>query len=88
MKSWIAEIIDEELLSHLYLHETNAEFIERICSLCLDEIESRKGFSPKGFGDDVIAEIEDQVVEIFRVKTYGHYNLQSFRKTNLKKRVG
>lgn len=87
MKSWIAEIVDEELLSDLYMHETSKEFIERVCSICLDEIESKKGYSPKGFGYDVIEEIELEVIEVFRVKTYGFYNLQEFRQKNLKKRI-
>ncbi len=87
MKSWIADIVDEELLSHLYLRETNSEFIERVCSICLDEIECRRGYSPTGYGADVIEEIENQVTEIFRVKIYGHFNIQEYRKLQLKKRV-
>ncbi|MEQ1722776.1 MAG: hypothetical protein ABL930_06340 [Pseudobdellovibrio sp.] len=87
MKSWIAEIVDEELLSQMHLHESNSDFIERVCSICLDEIESRRGYSPAGFGADVIDEIENQVTEIFRIKIYGHYNLQEFRKHQLKKQL-
>lgn len=87
MKSCIAELIDEEILSHLHQHETNAQFIERICQLCLDEIESSKGFSPRGFGADVIDEIELEVTEVFRMKTYGYFNLQDYRQKHLKKRI-
>ncbi|MEK6627916.1 MAG: hypothetical protein AABY53_04770 [Bdellovibrionota bacterium] len=87
MKSWIAEIVEEELFSQMYLNETNNEFIERVCGICITEIESAKGYSPKGFGADVISEIEHQVTEVFRVKTYGHYNLQAYRKNQLKKRA-
>lgn len=87
MKSWIAELIEEEILSNQHLHETNAEFIERICGMCLDEIESNKGFAPTGFGDDVVEEIEQEVTEIFKMKTYGHFNLQAYRKSQLKKRA-
>lgn len=88
MKSCIAELIDEEILSHLHQHETNDEFIERICGLCLDEIYSNKGFAPKGYGADVIEEIELQVTEVFRMKTYGYYNIQEYRQIHLKKRIG
>jgi hypothetical protein len=87
MKTWIADLIDEELLSPIISHETNAEFIERVCGLCLDEIESKKGFSPLGFGDAVIEEIEAEVTEIFRIKTYGFYNLAMYRQYKLKRRV-
>ena len=88
MKSYIAELMDEEILSHLHGVETNEEFIQRICTLCLDEIESTKGFSPRGYGADVIEEIELEVAEVFRMKTYGFFNLQDYRKKHLKKRIG
>jgi hypothetical protein len=88
MKSCIAELIDEEILSHLHQHETNEQFIERICRLCIDEIYNNKGFAPKGFGADVVDEIELEVVEVFRMKTYGYYNLQDYRQKQLKKRIG
>lgn len=87
MKTWIANLMDEELMSQAMLHETNEEFIQRICSLCLDEIESRKGYSPVGFGVDVILEIEQEVAEIFRIKTYGYYNLVDYKTKQLKKRI-
>lgn len=87
MKTNIAELIDEELLSDLYLNETNEQFIARICDLCLDEIEQNKGFAPSGFGKDVVEEIELEVTEIFRMKTYGYYNLLDYRKSQLKKRI-
>lgn len=87
-KSYIAELMDEEIFSHLHQNETNEEFIQRICELCLDEIESTKGFSPSGYGADVISELEMEVTEVFRVKTYGFYNLQEYRKSHLKRRIG
>ncbi len=88
IKSCVVELIDEEILSHLYPHETNEQFIERICELCLDEIEAKKGFSPMGFGIDVVDEIELEATEVFQAKTYGHYNLAEYRKHHLKKRLG
>ena len=87
MKSWIADLVDEELLSHQFLNESNQDFIERICSLCLDEIENNKGYAPNGFGDDVIEEIEQEVTEVYKIKTYGFYSLKEYRKHHLKKRV-
>jgi hypothetical protein len=87
MKTWIADLVDEELLSQMYLHETNSEFIARICTLFLDEIDTRKGYSPAGYGEDVFEEIENQVTEVFRIKIYGFYNLQEYRKHHLKKQL-
>jgi hypothetical protein len=86
-KSLIAELIDEEILSHLHLHETNDEFIQRICELCIDELERNRKYSPRGFGADVISEIEMEVTEVFRMKTYGYYNLQDYRNSQLRKRI-
>lgn len=87
IKSCVVELIDEEILSPLYPNETNEEFIERICELCLDEIEAKKGFAPMGFGTDVVGEIELEATEVFRAKTYGHYNLAAYRQHHLKKRL-
>lgn len=87
MKSWIAEIVEEELLSQQYLHETDQDFTDRVCLICIDEIERNKGFAPNGFGEDVVSEIELEVQEIFKIKTYGYFNLQDYRKQQLKKRV-
>ena len=83
----IATIMDEELLPHSLVDETNFEFIQRVCALCLDEIELSKGFSPMGFGEDVVNEIELAVTEVFKMKTYGFYNLSAYRNAQLKRRV-
>lgn len=87
MKSWIADIVDEELVSQLFFYESNDDFIQRVCEICITEIENAKGYSPAGYGADVLAEIERQVTEVFKIKTYGHYNLQEYRKSLLLKRV-
>ena len=87
MKTLISHLIEEELLpSHLVI-ETNIEFIQRICAMCLDELELNKAYSPIGFGEDVVNEIELAVAEVFTMKTYGFYNLNTYRKEQLKKRV-
>ena len=83
----IVEIMEEELLPPHITGESNFEFIQRVCALCLDELENSKAFSPMGFGEDVVNEIELMVIEVFKVKTYGYYNLNAYRQANLKKRV-
>jgi hypothetical protein len=87
MKTLISNIIDEEILPQKIENETNFEFIQRICALCLDELEGRKAYSPIGFGEDVIDEIEQEVTEVFKIKTYGYYNLSAYRQAVLKKRI-
>lgn len=88
MKTLISNIIDEELHPHKIEDETNFEFIQRVCALCLDELESKKAYSPLGFGEAVIDEIEQEVTELFKIKTYGFYNLSAYRQAKLKKRIG
>ncbi len=87
MKTLIAHLIEEELLLSHIIDESNSEFIEKICAMCLDELELNKGYSPLGFGEDVVNEIELAVTEVFKMKTYGFYNLSAYRKEHLKKRV-
>ena len=87
IKACVTELIDEEILSPLYPNESNDDFVDRICQLCLDEIELEKGFSPLGLGLDVITEIEMIVVEAFRAKIYGYFNLSDYRQSQLKKRL-
>lgn len=87
MKSLIVDIIEEELLPANIVQESNIEFIQRVCALCLDELEIKKAFSPIGFGEDVVNEIELAVTEVFKMKTYGFYNLNTYRQAQLKKRV-
>ena len=73
MKTLISQIIDEELLAPCLITESNDEFIRRICSICLTEIENNIGFSPLGYGLDVINEIELIVSEVFKIKTYAYF---------------
>jgi hypothetical protein len=88
MKTMIAHLIEEELHQSHLSDETNQEFIQRICAMCLDEIEAGgKAYSPMGFGEDVINEIELAVTEVFKMRIYGHYNLKAYRKAYLMKRI-
>lgn len=84
MKYLIAHLIDEEIMSTTNLGESNQDFIDRICDLILQEIAEMKAYAPAGFGYEVVDEIEQEVTEIFRKKTYGHYNLTSYRLSILK----
>lgn len=87
MKSLIVEIIEEELLPPNIVRESNSEFIQRVCALCLGELEVARAFSPLGFGEDVANEIELAVTEVFRMKTYGFYDVNDYRQAQLKKRI-
>lgn len=90
MKSMIANLIDEEIFNSNYLTESDEEFIKRICNHIFHEISYLKKLAPTNFNEEVIGEIEDQVLEVFKIKTYGYSNLQHYRKVHRAKptRVG
>jgi hypothetical protein len=90
MKSMIANLIDEEIFNSHFLSESDADFMKRICNQIFEEISYLKKFSPTEYNDEILEEIEDQVLEVYKTKTYGHLNLQHYRKVHRPKakRVG
>ena len=82
MKSMIAHIIDEEIFNSQYIAESGSEFIERICAHIYSEVKYLKKFTPTEFNDDILKEIESQVKEVFKIKTYGYSSLYHCRKVH------
>jgi len=81
MKTEIAKIIDAELNSLTSWNETNTDFIRRVCQIYMDMVHTKKGYTTPSLLKEVLEEVEIEAVEIFRVKTYGHYNLASYRRS-------
>ncbi len=90
MKSTIAHLIDEEILNSNYLLENEDEFIQRICNLIYSEMSYLKKIAPTEINQEVAEEIEDQVLEVYKIKTYGYSSLQQYRKVHRAKitRIG
>ncbi len=90
MKSMIANLIDEEIFNSHYILESDAEFIQIICIHIFQEISFLRKLTPSEHHQEILEEIEDQVLEVFKVKTYGYLNLQQYRKIHRAKaaRVG
>lgn len=86
MKSQIAQIMDEHLFSDDPVSETSSEFIDRICHLYLNLIESQRLYSIPQFEESVIEEIQDEAISVFRTKIYGYYNLTHYRQMLLLRR--
>lgn len=82
MKSMIANLIDEEILNSHFLLESDADFMKRICNHIFQEISHLKTMAPSEHSQEVFEEIEDQVLEVFKIKTYGYLNLQHYRKVH------
>ncbi len=81
----ILQIIEEEIKSTHNLSETADQFIERVTQLFVDEFHHLKKYAPLGLYVDVIEEVQQEVLNMYRVKTYGHYSLQSYRIALLQK---
>lgn len=90
MKLMIANLIDEEIFNSNYLLESEEDFIKRICQHIYQEVSYLKKITPTDYNQEVAHEIEDQVLEVLRIKTYGHSSLQQYRKVHRAKptRVG
>lgn len=85
MKTMILQIIEEEIKATHNLSETADQFIERITQLFVDEVQHLKMYAPLGLDVEVIEEVQQEVLDIYRMKTYGHYNLRSYRMSLLNK---
>lgn len=81
MKTELIQIIESELNSNLFPNESNGEFIQRIVHIYLTLVRHQKGYTTLCLLKDVVEEIEFEAMEIFRVKTYGHFNIASYRRS-------
>lgn len=77
---------------HQHLHDPDCnidsakELIQKIVGTYLLFI-SRSGNIPDGHLQDVIEDLEAEVLEMYRKKTYGYYNLKEYRESLKKKSV-
>lgn len=76
---------------HQHLHdpdcqiESPKELIQKIVGTYLFFI-SRSGNIPEGHLQDIIEDLEAEVLEMYRKKTYGHYSLKEYR-DDIKKKL-
>lgn len=85
MKIMILQIIEEEIKSTHNISETADQFVERVTQLFVEEFRHLKMYAPLGLDVDVVEEVQQEVLDLYRIKTYGHYSLQSYRVTLLQK---
>jgi len=85
MKTTIIHIIEEEIKATHNLFETADQFIERVTKMFLEEVQHMKMYAPLGFGVDLIEEVQQEVLEVYRIKTYGYMSLQQYRLTLIHK---
>lgn len=88
MKSTIAHLIDEEILNSKFPNETETEFIFRIFAQITEELSYIQKFTNSRYFDEICDEIEDQILEVYRIKTYGHRCLKTYKQFKLSKIAG
>lgn len=88
MKSTIAHLIDEEILNSKFPNETEKEFIHRIFAQVTEELSYIQKFTNSVYFDEICDEIEDQILEVYRIKTYGYQCLRTYKKYKLSKLAG
>jgi hypothetical protein len=85
MKTMILQIIEEEIKATHNLTETADQFVERVTQLFIEEFKHLKMYAPMGLDVEVIEEIQQEVLDMYSIKTYGHYSLQSYRLSLIQK---
>lgn len=89
MNSFISNLIDEELYSTHFLFETTQDFIERITVVVMQEFKIHHTYvnctEHVNLAEELRLEISLDVLRLLRIKTYGYYDLQSFRRNVLVK---
>lgn len=81
----ILQIIEEEIKATHNLSETADQFVERVTQLFVEEFQHLKMYAPLGLDVEVIEEVQQEVLDLYRIKTYGYYSLQSYRLSMLQK---
>ncbi len=81
MKLLIAQIIEEEIQNSLFPAETAVEFIERVHRQLMEEFNHLQNYAPLEISGEIKEEIISAVTEVYRMKTYGFYDLPSYKRS-------
>jgi len=77
------DIFEQHLFNALVEEETTDEFLVRVVSDYLMRL-SGSGMIPVEHIDSIEVDLREEVLEMLRKKTYGHFNLNSFRRAHAK----
>jgi hypothetical protein len=81
MKLLIAQIIEEEIQNSLHQSESTADFITRVHQQLMEEFNHLQHYAPLEISAEIKEEIICAVTEVFRTKTYGYYDLKSYKRS-------
>lgn len=75
-------IFEQHLFNALVENETTEEFLDRVVQDYLAALCSG-GIIPQELRAGIEADLRDEVLEMLRKKTYGHFSLKEFRKAKV-----
>lgn len=79
----LIKLVEIQLKETSNMKEKTPDFIRKVVSLYSFQL-FQKGNIPLDFLDDVLSDIEEEAVEIYRKKTYGFLTLEDYRKHKFK----
>lgn len=75
----LVKIIETQLQQTKNLKEKASDFIPKVVYLYTLRL-MKNGNIPIGFMEDVLKDLEEEVIEIYRKKTYGFLTLEEYRR--------
>lgn len=79
MTEILLKIVETQLSETSNLKEKTPDFIRKVVHLYALQL-TKTGTIPLGFLDDVLTDIEEEAIEIYRKKTYGFLTLEEYRR--------
>lgn len=74
------KIFEQNLFNALVEDESADELVNRVVEEYLAELAHGGSIPPKS-KPELAADLKDEVIEMFRKKTYGHYSLAEYRRS-------
>jgi hypothetical protein len=75
-------IFEQSLFNALVEDETTDEFLVRVVTAYMGQLRSGGTIIPASHVATMEADLREEVLEMFRKKTYGHFNLASYRRAH------
>ena len=75
-------IFEKHLMTALVEDESLEDFLCGVVVAYMGQLRSNGTVVPNTHAADIEADLREEVIEMYRKKTYGHYNLASYRRAN------
>ncbi len=79
MNDSLIKIVETQLKETANMRESTPDFVRRVVHLYTLQL-MHSGNIPLNFVEDVVTDIEAEVIEIYRKKTYGFLTLEEYRR--------